>query len=93
MEIIIIFRAGYRSRIQARLPGMIIYYARTSKLVSDFLSLERFLAHSFAQSEGSVKSANLAGPLCGPKAVRDLKNPKIILSSLWHKYSFLIVSP
>ena len=41
--------AGTRSRIQARLSGMNIYYARTSKLVSDFLYLERRLVHTLAQ--------------------------------------------
>ena len=37
--------AGTRSRIQARLSRMNIYYARTSKLVSDFLYLELFSSH------------------------------------------------
>ena len=41
--------AGTRSRIQARLSGMNIYYARTSKLVSDFLYLERSLVTTLAQ--------------------------------------------
>ena len=41
--------AGARSRIQARLSGMNTYYARTSKLVSDFLYLERSLVHTLAQ--------------------------------------------
>ena len=41
--------AGARSRIQARLSGMNVYYARTSKLVSDFLYLERCLVHTLAQ--------------------------------------------
>ena len=40
--------AGTRSRIQARLSGINIYYARTSKLVSDFLSLERSLVTNSA---------------------------------------------
>ena len=85
--------AGTRSRILVRLSGMNIYYARTSKLVSDFLYLERSLVHNFAQSAGSAKSVNLAGPDCGLKAVGVTKNPKTVLSSLGHKYSFLIVSP
>ena len=42
--------AGARSRIQARLSGMNIYYARTSKLVSDFMYLERFLVHNSAHA-------------------------------------------
>ena len=41
--------AGTRSRIQARLSGMNIHYARTPKLVSDFLYLERSLVHTLAQ--------------------------------------------
>ena len=41
---------GTRSRIQARLSGMNIYYARTSKLVSDFLSLERSLVTNSAHA-------------------------------------------
>ena len=41
--------AGTRSRIQARLTGMNNNYARTSKLVSDFLYLERSLIHTLAQ--------------------------------------------
>ena len=35
--------ASTRSQIQARLSGMNIYHARTSKLVLDFLSLKRSL--------------------------------------------------
>ena len=42
--------AGTRSRIQARLSGMNIYHARTSKLVSDFLYLERSLVHNSAHA-------------------------------------------
>ena len=42
--------AGTRSRIQARLSGMNIHYARTSKLVSDFLSLERSLVTNSAHA-------------------------------------------
>ena len=41
--------ASTRSQIQARPSGMNIYYARASKLVSDFLSLERSLVHTLAQ--------------------------------------------
>ena len=41
--------AGTRSRIQARLSGMNTYYARISKLVSDFLYLKRSLVHTLAQ--------------------------------------------
>ena len=41
--------AGTRSQFQARLSGMNTYYARTSKLVSDFLYLERSLVHTLAQ--------------------------------------------
>ena len=42
--------AGTRSRIQARLSGMNIYHARTSKLVSDFLYLEWSLVHNSAHA-------------------------------------------
>ena len=42
--------AGTRSRIQARLSGMNIYYARISKLVSDFLSLEWSLVTNSAHA-------------------------------------------
>ena len=84
--------AGTRSQIQARYSGMNIYYTRTSKLVSDFLSVERSLVHTLAQlgwlrteiQENSAKVWTL-------KVVRRTKNPKTVLSSLWHKYSFLIV--
>ena len=41
---------GTRSWIQARLSGMNIYYARTSKLVSDFLSLKRSLVTNSAHA-------------------------------------------
>ena len=42
--------AGTRSRIQARLSRMNIHHARTSKLVSDFLYLERSLVHNSAHA-------------------------------------------
>ena len=42
--------AGTRYRIQASLSGMNIYHARTSKLVSDFLSLERSLVTNSAHA-------------------------------------------
>ena len=42
--------AGTRSRIQARLSGMNIYHARTSKLVSVFLYLKRSLVHNSAHA-------------------------------------------
>ena len=42
--------AGTRSRIQARLSGMNIHNARTSKLVSDFLSLEWALVTNSAHA-------------------------------------------
>ena len=43
---------GTRSQIQVRLSGMNISYARTSKLVSDFLYLERSLVHTWPSLVG-----------------------------------------
>ena len=66
---------------------------RSSKLVSEFLQLERYQVPNSAQSTCSTESAGQAGPNCRLKVIPCTKNLKPISSSLWLRYSFLIVSP
>ena len=85
--------AGTISPIQARLSGINIYYARTSKLVLDFLSVELSLVTNSAHAAHVPARLQLAGPECELKTVRGTKNPKPVLKVLHNKYSFLRVSP